>query len=101
MNERLNQAITDLINELESTSCIKTIKECKAKIKAKPELIEQINDLSNVKDKYELISARQDLYKHEEINELQQNINQLNLLILALNKKLSTLNPVYICQKDT
>jgi len=101
MNQDINEALNELINEINQTEVLNNIKALKTEIKNKPELINKINNLSNAKDKYELISNRKDLYENKLIKELQISINELNLILLNLNKKLNTLSPNPVCKKDT
>ena len=101
MNQEIKVAVEALISALAISSSIQTINQCIAKIKDQPVTMNQIEGLTKTSDKYELIALRQELYTNPEVKALQQSINQLNLIILAINQQLSILNPVYICKKDT
>ena len=101
MNQDIFEAVENLIDTIDKKDCMQDIKKYKKSIMNTPDLISEIQELSQVTDKYKLIEKRKKLYLNKDIANMQHQINVLNLLILNINKRLAVLKPLPVCKKDT
>lgn len=92
MEEKTNELIDNLLKCFEFDERIIALKNYKSKILSNKELIDKIGKLKTL-DIYssEYKNLKQELFKNPDFVEFKHLENELNLLILSINQKLSKL----------
>lgn len=91
MNDRINNALFSLIDEIETSDIVKNLDECKKNIEENSEvrnLITDFNNKKNNKDK-DLQISKINLYSNELVKKYLFYEQELNYIIIRLNKKIS------------
>ena len=100
--DELSIRIDKLISKLDNDSRIKEIKELKQKILSNQELISKINKIKEL-DKYsgEYIELKKNLFKNDEFVRFKELENEIDFLILEINKHLKKLTNKRGCKHES
>ena len=79
----LHDRVEKLLNKLDDEDCIKNNRDLINRVLDNKELVVKINKYNLTKDS----KLRLDIYKYEEIIKYKENENDINLLILEINKE--------------
>lgn len=96
MEELLNR-LDKLKKELDNLPLFKELDLCIKNINNNKELVEKIENYNLTKNN----SLRLEIYSYKEIQEYKEKENELNLMILEINKRLKTITNKRSCHNES
>lgn len=95
--EELLDRLDKLKKELDNLPLFKELDLCRQNINNNKELVEKIENYNLTKNN----SLRLEIYSYKEIQEYKEKENELNLMILEINKRLKTITNKRSCHNES
>lgn len=81
------KATYDLLDALDESTTIKNLTKYKNRLLKNEEILSKIEKTKSIKDSTELIKARKELFEFEDYKNYMKYYNELNLIVLKINKE--------------